>query len=290
MKRNAIFRIVVFALLICILCTVLLFGLCIDDFSWNNFGFNFGISTSGRLADGTPSDSAIFDAADIDEIVIYWISGDIDIRGTDTDAVSYETRNNSTDLETVYSLKNRRLSIGYHAKTHLSTKTKSTDLCVTLPQDWAGKLLKLEAVSARISVDTLHISDDLKMETVSGEVTLSDVTARELYIDTVSGDLLLAGHFGQVDIESVSANAVLDCTAQCPTKIDFESVSGDLKLSLPDGYGFALEMDGVHKELVTDLPFRKSDGKYLSSGEHGNCKIDFETVSGEVLIRAALES
>lgn len=285
MKRNAIARIIIFTLLIGILCGILLFGLCFDGFSWNLFGFHFGSSTSGSLQGGTPSDNASFDAADIDEIVIYWISGDIDILGTGTDTVTYETRNNNSSYETHYKLENRRLSIGFHASSRISTKVKTKDLSLTLPTDWDGKLLKIEAVSARTHVESLQKLDTLKIENVSGEVTLSDVAATQVHIDTVSGDIRLGGRFGSIDMEAVSADAILDCGAFCPEKIDFESVSGDLDIVLPDGYGFELDMDGVHKELVTELPFSKNDGKYLSLGESGSCKIDFETVSGTVSIR-----
>lgn len=286
MKRNAIARIIIFILLIGILSGILLFGLCFDSFSWDLFGFHVGSSTSGSLQGGTPSDSANFDAADIDEIVIYWISGDIDILGTDTDTVTYETRNNNSTYETHYKLENRRLSIGFHASSRISTKVKTKDLSLTLPTDWDGKLLKIEAVSARTDIALLHDLKTLKIENVSGEVTLSDTTAAQVHIDTVSGDIRLGGHFGSIDMEAVSADAILDCGDFCPEKIDFESVSGDLDIVLPDGYGFDLTLDSVSKTLNIALPYTKDGNHYLSEGKLGTCQIDMDSVSGDISVSA----
>lgn len=282
MKRNAIARIIIFSLLIVILSGILVVG--IGQFGWDNFSINIGGTTSGSLSGGVEACEKSFDAEQINEIVILWVSGQVTVSGGDTDSISYETRNNNTEFETVYKLENGRLSIGFNGKKWNTGKVRSKDLTVTLPQNWEGKLLKIEAVSADLTVENLSDIEQLNIENVSGKSVVQSVVSTKLDVETVSGDLSFSGKFETIDIEGVSARCVIDASAVCPKSIDMDTVSGDLTLYLPEDYGFDLNLDGVSKTLNTSLPYEKDGNHYLSDGKLGICRIDMDSVSGDISI------
>ena len=61
-----------------------------------------------------------------------------------------------------------------------------------------------------------------------------------------------------------------------------ESVSGELKLHLPETMGFRLVHDSVGGDIVTNIPIT-SIGDSNSYG-NGECSISLETVSGDIYI------
>lgn len=282
MKKSAIARIIIFSLLIVILLGILVAGIALQGFSGANI--SIGGSVNGLLSDGTEAATHSFHAADIDEIVILWVCGDVNVSGVDTDTISYETSNNNTDFETVYKLENGRLSIGFNGKKWNTGKVKSKDLSLILPQSWDGKLLKIEGVSADLAVRQLSTLQELKIENVSGNINVQSVIADTLDIETVSGDMEFVGKFEKIDIEGVSARCTIDAAAGCPHSIDLDTVSGDFILYLPEDYGFDLNLDGVSKTLNTSLPYEKDDNRYQCSGKLGKCQIDMDSVSGGISI------
>lgn len=279
MKKNAIARIVIFSLLIFIFAGILIAGMCIE-----NFSFQIGGTVDGLLKDGTEAATCSFFPEDIDEIVIIWISGNVDITGTAHNTVTYSTINNNTDFETAYKVENRRLTIAYNGKKWNTGKVKSKDLSLTLPQNWAGKVLKIEAVSADVCISSLSAVQKLQVENVSGQVDICAVVTENLNINTVSGDMTIAGKFQTVNIESVSARCTLDAGSGCPDSIDMDTVSGDFALYLPENYGFDLKLDGISKVLSTTLPYQKDGNRYLCSGKSGTCAIDMDSISGNISI------
>ena len=76
--------------------------------------------------------------------------------------------------------------------------------------------------------------------------------------------------------ETVSGEARISCTA-APDEVSFNSVSGDLRLTLPEGScRYTLDLSTVSGD-------RDTDG-FLSSGDK-LCAITAETVSGDVELR-----
>ncbi len=284
MKISAITRIIIYCLLIAILSGILFIGITADSFSWDFFSINAGGSVSGLLKDGTEAAGKSFDADRIDEIVIIWVSGNVNISGSEDSQISYQTKNNNTEFETVYKLENGRLSIGFNGQKWNTGKVKSKDLSLRLPQNWDGKLLKVEAVSADVTIEKLSNLQELKTENVSGKINVRSVISDKLDVNTVSGDMYFHGRFEKIDIEGVSARCTIDASAACPKTIDMDTVSGDLTLYLPEDYGFDLKLDGVSKSLNTNLPYEKDGNRYQCSGKLGKCQIDMESVSGGISI------
>lgn len=285
MKRNAIARIVVFSLLIVILSGILLSGLNSDRFCWGNWSIHVGGAVNGVLTGGTEAAEMSFSPSDIDEIVVLWVNGNVEITGEETPTISYQTKNNNTEFETVYKLENRRLSIGFNGKKWNSGNIKSKNLSLRLPMVWSGKSIKVEAVSADVKLEDIGGANKIRVENVSGQISLVNIITPKLELSTVSGDMHLYTDCKELEVSSVSANCIVHfLNSTCPEDVDFESVSGNLELNFPDGCGIDLELDGLKKNLETSLLFEKKGDRYYSAGALGICKVDVETVSGSVKI------
>ncbi len=281
MKRNAILRIVIYSLLILLLSSVLVVGV-LGSFDLPTF-ISGGLSLSNGLPNSTKAPQATFDPSEIDEIFIIWISGNVTVSAEERTDIAYQTLRKGSDLDTAYRLENGRLTIGFTQKSFVSGKVKEKDLVLSIPNTWNGKVLEIEAVSTDIEISNLANLSKLDIENVSGEINVRNSTFTEVEIETVSGGIYLAGTFSQIDVEAISAKCTIDAV-ECPKTIDIETVSGETFLSLPQGYGFELSIDGIGKTVHTTLPYQKDGDRYISNGELGNCIIDVDSVSGSVTI------
>lgn len=165
----------------------------------------------------------------------------------------------------------------------LRISSKRKNLVITVPRAWIADKIQIEAVSANVNVSNLTMKE-LEIDSVSGVCDLRGCTADKVSVETVSGDVKCTGSLGTLECEAVSA----DCTVSlnnAPQKISLESVSGDLDLTLPENSGFQVEMDNASGRFHSDFATNKN-GKHYSYGD-GSCKIEISGVSGDVTIHKA---
>ena len=217
----------------------------------------------------------------IDEIEIHWLTGDVYLVESDTDGVTFQEdyTGSNEDYRMRYKVSNGKLTIQpCKSKLFGSIDLPRKALTVFLPDTLTLDKITVETVSADVelmggSVDTLSIN------TTSGNITGPGLLAKEYELGTVSGDISLtalpAGS-SAIDCETVSGEVRISCTAH-PDEIDFNSVSGNLRLTLPKGScRYTLDFSTVSGD-------RDTDG-FLSSGDK-LCAITAETVSGDVELR-----
>lgn len=201
---------------------------------------------------------------------------------------------------------------------------KSKRLVVRIPQKFAGEIekLRVSAVSGGVCVRELS-GETMDISSVSGRVTASNLRAETLSVHSVSGGILtenlsaeqlkLSTVSGSVETElsaaekgefsSVSGRIMAHANAekfkvsttsgrveltvdQCPEKASFSSVSGELRLNLPENQGFTADYASMSGSFTTDFPARiEKDGKkkrgraFYGSGE---TKIEMKTTSGSM--------
>ncbi len=278
MKASAITRIVIYCLLIAILLGVLIVGLTREEIP-----IAIGGSISGILPEGQAADEKQFSAAGIRQIIVLWVSGRVDVRGIDTQDICYQTNRGDEAPQTVYSLDGDCLTIAFTAQA-LGPNVKRKNLTVTLPRCWEGSQLRIETVSADVSVAQLARVGQLKTDTVSGALRISAVSTEKLTANTVSGEMEIAGAFRKIDLDGVSATCTIDASALCPDSVTMDTVSGNLSLFLPDGYGFDLTLDAVNKSIRSDLSYTSEGNRHVSEGRLGLCQVDMNSVSGGAII------
>ena len=219
----------------------------------------------------TPSsDNSYSVAADrIKKIDILWISGSVSIQPYDGDAITFsESSARSIDDNNclIYKAEGDKLEIRFcHSRRFAEIDFKSfdiNDLTASLPSNeliinvpealcQSGELeLFAASVSSAASI-TGVTADEVKLDSVSGDIVLENVTARdeiqavsvsadisvvscsadELKADSVSGSISAAGCFNEADADSTSGDVSIS-TENEPKSIDIDSVSGDVKLSV----------------------------------------------------------
>lgn len=215
---------------------------------------------------------------DIHEIEIHWLTGDVYLVESDEDGVNLQEdyTGDNEDYCMRYRVSSGKLIIQPCKSTLFSSEDLPRKaLTVFLPDTLTLDKITVETVSADVelmggSVDTLSIN------TMSGNITGPGLSAKEYELGTVSGDISLtalpAGS-SAIDCETVSGEVRISCTAH-PDEIDFNSVSGNLRLTLPKGScRYTLDFSTVSGDRDTD--------RFISGGDE-TCDITAETVSGNV--------
>lgn len=286
MKTNAIVRIVLFSLAIVILLGILLTGIFADTFS---FSSRIGTQFDETLENGTISSTGSVDKAEISEIDIEWVSGTIRLQSGDVDRIEFsESGASGEDSQMVWEHSGRKLRIQFTRERFSSLGLGITlnndltkDLTITVPRDWKLEDLSITVASANVGIENVTIGE-MEFDGVSGVCELTNCIINALSVDTVSGDIQFTGSLNVLDCEAVSANCSLIVT-NTPSRIDLESVSGDLDLTLPEWCGFIVSMDALSGDFFSDFSVTQSNGAYVYGD--GTCKISIDAMSGDVQIR-----
>lgn len=148
-----------------------------------------------------------------------------------------------------------------------------------------GEEAKLSTVSGEISLNGADISEKFKASTTSGDMLLENINTQKADISTTSGTVSCLGACNELETDSVSG-AVSVQLSNAPKDVEMKSVSGGVKLMLPQSCGFDAEYSSVSGEFNTDFPVSGSmgakSGRILCSG--GDVRVRFETTSGNMEI------
>ena len=227
---------------------------------------------------GEQSATASEPLTDITEIEIHWLTGDVYLVESDTDGVTFQEdyTGSNEDYRMRYKVSNGKLTIQpCKSKLFGSIDLPRKALTVFLPDTLTLDKITVETVSADVELMGGSV-DALSINTMSGNITGPGLSAKEYELGTVSGDISLtalpAGS-SAIDCETVSGEVRISCTAH-PDEIDFNSVSGNLRLTLPKGScRYTLDFSTVSGDRDTD--------RFISGGDE-TCDITAETVSGNV--------
>lgn len=195
-----------------------------------------------------------------------WDRAEVKIEGTLGDGVEkLEIEGDRQQLSIKVRYPNRGSGIGFLAG---GDKSGPSDIKVTLP---LRAKLDIDAVSANVDV-TGVASRELKIDSVSGDVAVAGAP-REAEIEsvsgdlnltlnspkvsaqTVSGDLNLRGRLsGEVSVETVSGSVDLAAHQSRLNKISGESVSGDLRIAAALNEGGEIGLKTVSGDVRLRLP------------------------------------
>ena len=147
-----------------------------------------------------------------------------------------------------------------------------------------GTSLAANTTSGAISLSNAALDGDVSVNTVSGGMTLSRVTAQTARVETVSGDAQYEGSAQEFHGDSVSAG-VTASLSNCPKTLEMNAVSGRLTLKIPENNGFYADYSSVSGSFHSDFPVTgglSKSGKALYGD--GKCNFTFSTTSGDIRI------
>ena len=215
--------------------------------------------------------SASFEGRDIRKVKIEWVSGSIQIYpGAMLSFDVKEPSDLDEEKKATYEVSGDTLII----REYKQNWNFSLGFNLNQINDYASKDLTL-TVPAELS--------KLTIETVSSDVRIYDgLTMGELDIEAVSACVDCGSiAVDKLDIETVSGDVELTLMNEAKN-IDMETVSGDLTLHVPEEMGFTAETNSVSGDTNTDMTVTGS-GKKMVHGD-GKTRIQMDSVSGNLYI------
>ena len=146
--------------------------------------------------------------------------------------------------------------------------------------------LSFDSVSG--DMDLSDLTGKLRMNTVSGEINGTHLSGT-LSLNTVSGDISLE----ESDLPSVTARAVSgEVTLETGLgdgPYTFNSVSGDLKLKVPEDTHCTAKLQSMSGDLSVKLPVdsvSRHNGMQTIDVQGGGVKVYLNSISGDMRIRS----
>ncbi len=290
MKRNAIARIIIWSLVAVLLTSLLVVGISSSpssfftgDWSSGIIGVTYKNSALYNVGGGTVTD-------EFHSIKVNWTNGKINIEAYDgEDTVISETEVAEKENKLRWRVEDGVLKIQQMAagmRFGLKQTPKKT-LTVKIPSNVAEglKAVTSDSVSAEVTITGISASDKIEIDTVSGGANLKNIKTEKLDIDTVSGSIKAAGEFTELESDSVSGDVTVS-SATPLKKLDCDSTSGNIRLTIPKNSGFTLKADTVSGDISCGLP-AVSESKNRRVCGDGSADFETDTVSGDLIITSA---
>ena len=239
-------------------------------------------------------------AEGITELDLSWTSGDVTVQPWSGDSIRLEEDSEvelTEDYRLLYTVEGGELKVRFDGQPNRNVTWRKI-LIVWLPEALAESLAKLDAatVSAEVTVLDLTAAEldietvsggvyarggfgELDFSTVSGDMTLETNETFRLDAETTSGSAYLSGTFGELDFSTVSGDMTLETNETF--RLDAETTSGSVCLRLPDTMGLTLDFASTSGEIRSqrmDHPFAGKKGR-LTLGD-GASFADVSTTSG----------
>ena len=206
-------------------------------------------------------------ADSLDKVIISWISGEVTVETWDGETVSITETGAEKESEQVHwLLEDGELRINYCAAGKHET-LPAKKLVVRLPAGLAKKL------------------QYLNIGGTSQDAIVSGLETKQLGFYSTSGGLHYTGNAKIVELETTSGEFEL-FLGETPGNLNFDSVSGGLKLAIPGERSFEADWDTVSGSFDCAFDTRTSDGEFLYTAESrtSTAEFEFDTVSGDVAI------
>ncbi|MCL2488217.1 MAG: DUF4097 family beta strand repeat-containing protein [Oscillospiraceae bacterium] len=241
----------------------------------------------------------------VEDIDISWVNGEVLVvpsTGDRVEIIERCQRELDEREQMSYTVSGGKLKVKFHeSRIGWLRRMPRKKLEIQVP---AGQLellrrLYIDAVSADVTVSvgaeemTVHNvsgridiqgadAGSIRINTVSGNVQ-AEGTARSVNVHYVSSRIQLAGAFDEIKTDGVSGGLTVESRI-CPSKITSHTVSGDVKLTIPENNGFSVKFNKVSGKLNCDFPLMNN-----KTYKEGGADFSFDTVSGDVTIRRSGE-
>ena len=287
MKRNAIVRIVIWSIVL-----LLLVSFLVTAIAYRSLRFRFWNSeeqTDTPMHTLSSQEGVSFDPADVDSLEIEWAAGSIVLQPADvTEITVTETDVSDEKYAMLYQLHSGKLAIRFCEDTHFGfginiSTDLSKDLYIQVPRDWVCRDLEIDAASATLEVCDLTLGN-IDLDTASGNCRFDNCVVNTIDVDTASGDIRFNGSLDTLDFDGASAGIYAELT-NCPSRIDVDTMSGDLDLALPENCGFTVNMTAMSSDFSSDFNTVSQNGCYVYGD--GSCRITVDAMSGDVILRKA---
>ena len=293
MKSNAIIRIIIWSIVLVFLVGILVAFVAeemyLSDYTPAETAIPVPLETEYVVipVQPLPNEEELAFPADINEIEIEWVTGDIVIMAKDVKEITISESDVTDERYSLqYQVRDTKLEIIFCEDALLSGfslgKDVVKDLYIEVPMDWTGKSIEIDAASANVEMHNITLKE-MDFDGADGTADFQHCHISDLDIDTASGDVYYLGTLDTLDFDAASASFIGDLQ-NTPSRIDMDGMSGKLDIALPEDCGFTLTMDGMSSSLASDFY-----GTSIKNGSHvygdGRCRINVDGMDCDVTIR-----
>ncbi|MCJ7727621.1 MAG: DUF4097 domain-containing protein [Actinobacteria bacterium] len=256
-------------------------------------------------------ESKTFEAQEITKIYIDIVSTDINIISTNEEEIRVHfygevSTNKKMELPSLVAYQSGdelRIEIIQPKTILMGISVWRTKLDVYIPQD-SIETLKMDTVSSDASISDLKLNE-INFKTVSGDFKGESLFTSELKLGLISGDINLKDYTGNIDVNTISGDVVLEDGSQNDnievvtvsgdiyigqedsSNMNISSTSGDIEINLSEDTQFYLKAKAISGHIETRFPI-----KIISSGRrdlegmvgNGEKEINIGTTSGDINI------
>ncbi len=234
----------------------------------------------------------------VENIEIDWLSGSVTVTPHSSDTVSFSEESSKElkdNFQLHYWLNGTTLHIKFCRSGHWNFKDLEKELTVFVPENIKLNDLKVNTVSAEISLDNLQ-ADSADIESTSGNIRLTDLTVTETAeINGVSADIFLDSlQSDSASIETTSGSVKL-IHCKVTEKAEVSTVSGNLEAEFSEPLG-EFEGDATSGTLQVITPsVDRFDAETVSGtvslfSQSAPKELDIDTTSGDVELNLPKDS
>jgi len=253
---------------------------------------NYIVSFRGRNNfEGNSIDEVrTFNIYQLKEIYIHSVSSDVSVFSTDEEDIKIHfygriaLKSDKALPKLITNLEGGKLKIEIEYPKVLFYNA-NVALDVYIPLDYMDNI-NIDSVSAGIDISNLNINN-LQCKTVSGDLRIESLGSDNLTLNTTSGDVNMMDFSGNLKADSVSGDINVGYRV-FDNNIDIKTISGKVKIDLPQDAEFYLKTNTVSGEVVAEFPlkiisFNKMNQLEVTVGK-GDNSIIIDTVSGDIYI------
>ena len=294
MKSNAIIRIIIWGIVLVLLVGIL--TAFVVKGQYPSIATEPVYTVPMDIAEATPvtalphNEKLVLAGESIDSIEIEWIAGDILILPENVENITVSESGAADEAYAmVWSMDGRTLKLSFCEEKHLyrfgisfGSDIHSKDLYISVPLDWNCRSLEIDAASSTVEIHGMTIGQ-IDLDSASGTIRVENCDILDMDIDTASGDVIFSGTLNTLDFDAASANFIGEFRST-PSRLDIDSLSGKLDISLPEDCGYSLSMDGMSKTFHSDFQGTENHNGIHTYGD-GRCRIKVDGMSCDVNIR-----
>jgi lia operon protein LiaG len=231
-----------------------------------------------------------FGVDQLKEIYIHSVSSDVSVFSTDEEDVKIHfygrsaLKSNKALPKLITNLEGSKLKIEIEYPRVLFYNANVV-LDVYIPQDYRENII-IDTVSADVDISNLDINN-FQCKTVSGDLRIESLGSDNLTLKTTSGNINILDILGNLKVDSVSGNVNVGYKV-FTQDIDIKTISGKVKIDLPQNAEFYLKTNTVSGEVVTKFPITIISFNKLNQLEGtvgtGDNRIIVDTVSGSIYL------
>ena len=224
------------------------------------------------------------------EIYIHSVSSDVSVFSTDEEDIKINFYSRSTlrsekplpKLITNLEGSKLKIEIKYPKVVFYNAKVV---LDVYIPQDYRESII-IDTASADVDISNLHLNNFL-CKTASGDLRIESLDSDNLTLNNASGDVDIVDFSGNLKADLVSGDIDVGYKV-FDNNVDIKTISGKVKIDLPQNAEFYLKTNTVSGEVVARFPITIISFNKMNQLEGtvgiGDNRIIVDTVSGDIYL------